>query len=245
MARFRKKKNVMEEAYFPDRYINRITDINSGFFKEEGVEGVIIDIDNTVIDENKNLIDGLVEWNNELRDNGIEVIILSNTVDKPKVFKIASLLDVDYFIFARKPNLGGFKKAQRHLGLPSEKIAVIGDQIFTDVLGANRSGMLSVLVNPLQEHLDFFVTKWRRPIEERILAKYLKYIQEVENNPKKHDHVLKALEQRLINQRKGTDTSHTTKLSKIIEQEKMKEEKKESFKESIKQEVPQEVKKKQ
>lgn len=227
MAYFGRKKNILDEAYFPDRYINRITDIDSEFFKEEDIKGVIIDIDNTVIDVKKNLIDGLIEWNKELKDNEIEVVILSNTVDRPKVAKIANLLNIEYFIFGRKPNIGGFLKAKKHLGLPVENIAVIGDQIFTDVLGANRMGMLSILVNPLQEKNDYFLMRWRRPIEEAVLAKYLKHIQEKEKNLKKYKHVLKALDQRVENQERETDTSHTTKLKKVVKAAKLEEEKRE------------------
>ena len=225
MAIFGGKKNIFEEAYFPDRYVNRITDLDSDFFTKEDIKGVIIDVDNTVIDVKKNLIDGLVEWRDELKAKGIDVVILSNTIDKIKVSKIADLLDVDYFTFGRKPNTGGFMKAKRHLELDVENIAVIGDQIFTDVLGANRAGMLSVLVNPLHEHNDYFITKWKRPLEEKVLTKYLKYIEEKEDNPKKYQHVLRALEQRLENQERENDTSHTTKLSKVVKAAKEKQKK--------------------
>ncbi len=226
--KYKREKDIFERAYFPDRYINRITDVNSEFFKEENIKGVIIDVDNTVIDVKKNLIDGLLEWKNELVDNDIKVVILSNTIDRPKVLKIAEFLDIEYFIFGRKPNLIGFSKAKRRLGLPSKNIAVIGDQIFTDVLGANKAGMLSILVNPLQEHLDYLPTRLLRPIEETILANYLKYIEENENNPKKYNHVLNALEQRIENQKKGKDTSHTTKLSKILKKVKLEQKLKEN-----------------
>ena len=225
MAIFGRKKNIFEEAYFPDRYVNRITDLDSDFFTKEDIKGVIIDVDNTVIDVKKNLIDGLVEWRDELKAKGIDVVILSNTIDKIKVSKIADLLDVDYFTFGRKPNTGGFMKAKRHLELDVENIAVIGDQIFTDVLGANRAGMLSVLVNPLHEHNDYFITKWKRPLEEKVLTKYLKHIEEKEKNPEKYQHVLRALEQRLENQEKENDTSHTTKLSKVVKAAKEKQKK--------------------
>lgn len=223
MPFFGRKKNILEEAHFPDRYINRITDIDSNFFKEENIKGVIIDIDNTVIDVKKNLIDGLVEWINELKENNITVVILTNTFDRPKVVKIANLLDIDYFLFGRKPSITGFLKVKKHLGLSTENIAVIGDQIFTDILGANRVGMLSILVNPLQEKLDYFVTRWKRPMEEAVLAKYLKFIKEKEKNLKKYTHILKVLEQRIENQKKENDTSHTTKLSKIIKKAKEEE----------------------
>ncbi len=58
--------------------------------------------------------------------------------------------------------------------LPSEQIAVVGDQIFTDVIGANRTKMFSILVKPINEKKDIWVTKIKRPIENRIIQKYLK-----------------------------------------------------------------------
>ncbi len=224
MAYFARKKNILEEAYFPDRYINRITDINSNFFKKEGIKGVIIDIDNTVIDVKKNLIDGLIDWKEELTNEGITVVILSNTIDRPKVAKIANLLGVDYFIFGRKPNTGGFLKAAKHIGTSVERTAVIGDQIFTDILGANRVGMLSILVNPLEDKQDYFFTRLRRPVEEKVLAKYLKYIKEKEKNPDKYTHVLKALDQRIENQKNTKRSLHTTKLKKVVKREKLEKE---------------------
>ena len=103
--KYKREKDIFERAYFPDRYINRITDVNSEFFKEENIKGVIIDVDNTVIDVKKNLIDGLLEWKNELTENDIKVVILSNTIDRPKVLKIAEFLDIEYFIFGDRKSV--------------------------------------------------------------------------------------------------------------------------------------------
>ena len=64
-------------------------------------------------------------------------------------------------------------KAKKNMELPSEQIAVVGDQIFTDVIGANRAKMFSILVKPINEK-DIWVTKIKRPIENRIIQKYLK-----------------------------------------------------------------------
>lgn len=119
--------------YFPKKYINRLTDLNSAFFKALNIEAVVIDIDNTVIDIKKNLIDGLLDWTNELKKENINVIILSNNIDVLKVRKIANLIEVKYIFFGRKPANIGFKKAQQIAGVECDKIAVIGDQIFTDI----------------------------------------------------------------------------------------------------------------
>ena len=83
--------------------------------------------------------------------------------------------------------------------------------------------MLSILVNPLQERNDYFITRWKRPIEENVLARYLKHIKEKEDNPKKYTHVLKALDQRIKNQERETDISHTTKLKKVVKAAKKEE----------------------
>lgn len=86
---------------------------------------------------------------------------------------VANLLEIDYFYFATKPLKRGFKKAQKQLQLEPSEIAVVGDQIFTDVIGANRSKMFSILVNPISQK-DMWMTKIKRPIEEKIIQTYVK-----------------------------------------------------------------------
>ena len=80
-------------------------------------------------------------------------------------------LEVPYIYFAKKPFKFGFNRAKKIVQENSENIAVIGDQILTDVLGANRSHMYSILVEPLVEK-DIFVTRFNRLIERQILKKY-------------------------------------------------------------------------
>ena len=74
-----------------------------------------------------------------------------------------------------KPLKRGFKMAQKRLEIPNENIAAIGDQIFTDVIGANRSKMFSILVKPLAEK-DLWMTRVKRPIENLVIKNYLKKI---------------------------------------------------------------------
>jgi len=66
-----------------------------------------------------------------------------------------------------------YKKAIEKLQVPPENIAAVGDQIFTDIIGANRCKIFPILVEPVNEK-DLFITKWKRPIEEKIIKKYLK-----------------------------------------------------------------------
>ena len=91
--------------------------------------------------------------------------------------KVAGKLDIPYVFFAKKPLKIGFKKAQKYLKENSENIAVVGDQIFTDVIGGNRAKMFTILVEPINEK-DFWYTKWKRPIERRIKENFMKRTKE-------------------------------------------------------------------
>ena len=76
-----------------------------------------------------------------------------------------------------KPLKRGFKLAKKELNIPEENIAVVGDQIFTDVIGANRMKMHSILVKPLAEK-DLWMTRFKRPLENFVIKKYLEKIGE-------------------------------------------------------------------
>ncbi len=157
---------------YPKAYFNNIKDITIEFLQTHNIKGLLIDVDNTLIDYNKNILDGVKEWIDKMRDEGIKLCILSNTNNKLKVQNVSRYLDIPYIFFAMKPLKNGFKKGMKKLKLESKNIAVIGDQLLTDVLGANRSNMYSILVKPIHEK-DIFITKLKRPLERKIMNKYL------------------------------------------------------------------------
>lgn len=157
---------------YPKAYFNNIKDITIEFLQTHNIKGLLIDVDNTLIDYNKNILDGVKEWIDKMRDEGIKLCILSNTNNKLKVQNVSRYLDIPYIFFAMKPLKHGFKKGMKKLKLDSKNIAVIGDQLLTDVLGANRSNMYSILVKPIHEK-DIFITKLKRPLERKIMNKYL------------------------------------------------------------------------
>ena len=158
---------------YPKLYIEKVTDLTYEILEKNNIKALILDVDNTLIDFDKNMIDGLVEWKEKLSAKNIKFIILSNSNKKEKVENVAKKLNIPYMYFATKPLKRGFKKAKKQLELESENIGVVGDQIFTDVIGANRSKMFSILVKPIGEK-DLLLTKWKRPIEEKIIQNYLK-----------------------------------------------------------------------
>ena len=157
---------------YPKYYCDRITDIKVDFLKENNIKGLILDVDNTLLDTRLNMVEGLEEWHDEIVKAGIKTMIVSNSNKKEKLDSISGKLNVEYIRLATKPLKRGFIKAQKMLNIPFENIAAIGDQIFTDVIGANRCNIFSILVKPINVE-DIWITKWKRPIEEKIVQKYL------------------------------------------------------------------------
>lgn len=155
---------------YPNAYFNAIEEITIDFLKKNQIKALILDVDNTLIDYNKILSDNILNWAKDIRGQGIKLYILSNTNDKKKVINVADKLDIPYISFAKKPLKSGFLKIQKILKEKPENIAVVGDQIFTDVIGGNRCKMFTILLEPINEK-DYWYTLWKRPIEKRIKNK--------------------------------------------------------------------------
>lgn len=160
---------------YPKLYCKNILEVTPEILKENNIKALILDVDNTLLDFDLKIIDGLEDWGKTMKENGIKCIILSNSNKETKVKMVADLLGIEYIKFAMKPLKRGFKMAQKKLDIPNENIAAIGDQIFTDVIGANRTKMFSILVKPLAEK-DLWMTRFKRPIEELVIKRYLKKI---------------------------------------------------------------------
>ena len=132
-----------------------------------------MDVDNTLIDYYENLIDGVDKWCIDLKNQGIKFCIASNSNKENKIKKVSEKLNIPYVFFAKKPLKVGLIKAAKIMGLEEKEVAVVGDQIFTDILGANRCKMFSILVEPIKEK-DMLITRIKRPIENFIKKSYLK-----------------------------------------------------------------------
>lgn len=155
---------------YPNAYLNKVQDITIEFLMKNNIKALILDVDNTLIDYYKNLSDEVIQWANEMKGQGIKLYILSNTNKKEKVEMVAKKLEIPYKSFAKKPSRKGFKKIQNELNFESKNIGVVGDQIFTDVIGGNRSKMFTILVDPVTPK-DYWYTAWKRPLENFIKQK--------------------------------------------------------------------------
>lgn len=158
---------------YPKQYLNSVKEISIQLLEKNNIKGLILDVDNTLIDFNRKMPEGVENWVQELKKLGIKFCILSNSNNIEKVGRVAEKLKIPFIHFAKKPFKSGFKKAQTVLGLEENQIAVVGDQIMTDVIGANCSKMFSILVKPIDEK-DYMLTKIKRPFERVIINCYLR-----------------------------------------------------------------------
>ena len=156
---------------YPNGYFKKVSEITLEYLKENNIKGLILDVDNTLIDYYKNISDSTINWVNNMKQHGIRMCILSNSNNKEKVKGVADKLGLEYIYFGMKPLKFGFRKAKKMLDLESNEIAAVGDQIFTDILGANLMKMHSILVEPIAER-DIFITLIKRPIENFLKRKY-------------------------------------------------------------------------
>ncbi len=156
---------------YPNEYLDSVKDISLEFLNKNNIKGLILDVDNTLINLERKMPAGVSEWAKNLKSNGIKMCILSNSNKIEKIEAVAKIIDVPYIFFAKKPFKSGFIRAKELLKLDNKNLAVVGDQIFTDVIGANRCNMFSILVKPIEEK-DYLLTKIKRPLEKLVIKKY-------------------------------------------------------------------------
>lgn len=152
---------------YPKAHFKKVEEIDIEFLQKNKIKALILDIDNTLIDYSKNLSESVIQWAKKLKGQGVKLYILSNSNDKQKIENVAKALNIPYAYFAKKPLKCGFLKVQKILKENPERIGVVGDQIFTDIIGGNRCKMFTILVDPINEK-DYWYTAWKRPLENRI-----------------------------------------------------------------------------
>lgn len=157
---------------YPDVYVKSVKDISFDILEEKNIKGLILDVDNTLINYYKKILNGSYEWCEELKNRGIKFCIVSNSNNKEKVAKVAEMFEIPYINFAKKPFKKGFLEASKIMNLEPKNIAAVGDQLFTDILGANSCNMTSILVEPVDKK-EMWLTAIKRPVEKCLLNRYL------------------------------------------------------------------------
>lgn len=161
------ERRVLLPVLKPQYRFNCILDITAEDIKKSGARFVLLDTDNTLaLHGSQKPHPGIPEWIGEMRKNGIEPIILSNN-SRERIEPFAKKLGIPFVYKSAKPLSKGFRLACKKLGAKPEETAVIGDQIFTDVLGGNLFGSKVFLTEPLGPETHPFI-KFKRIIEKFI-----------------------------------------------------------------------------
>ncbi len=151
-----------------DAVFRRITDIDFEYLRENNIDTLLLDVDNTLSTHHGTiLVDGLVEWLEVIQGKGIQLIVVSNS-KRWRIEPFAGRIGLPFVSLACKPLPFGYHKGIKKLGADKKRTAIIGDQIFTDVLGANLYGIKSLLVRPVKLE-NGWTFKVRRYFEKKML----------------------------------------------------------------------------
>lgn len=152
----------------PGQHAPSIYEIDLQALKDRGIRALILDIDNTIVEWGQSIIrPQLTDWVQSLKSQGFKLCILSNG-SPSRVRDIAGRLDIPGVSRAVKPGRRAFRKALTQLEAGAEETAVIGDQLFTDILGGNRCSLFTILITPMSEK-EFIYTRFVRRVERLVL----------------------------------------------------------------------------
>lgn len=157
----------------PCRVYGSLQEISLVELKKEDIQGIIIDLDNTLTEwQNAELSEEVIGWLQKVKFMGFQVCLVSNN-SLQRVREVASRLSIPFVAKAQKPRRKSFRQALEIMNTQPRQTAVIGDQLFTDVLGGNRLGLFTILVPPLNRR-EFIGTRLVRLLESALLIKMQK-----------------------------------------------------------------------
>lgn len=161
------------DNFKPNWMVDSIYNITPEELEQHKFTGIIADLDNTLIAwDNPEGTENTIKWIRELKNNNIPIVILSNNSYR-RIAPVAKALQVKFVHRALKPFSYKFEKALDLLNMDKENVVMVGDQVLTDVLGANLIDLDTILVRPIVT-TDAAVTKLNRKIEKTILDRLMK-----------------------------------------------------------------------
>ena len=162
--------NFLEKYFLPSDYFVNFNIITPEYLKERNIKAVITDLDNTLVGyDEPHANETVTRWFKSMKENDIKITIVSNG-NKVRVSEFCDPHDINYIFSAKKPLGSGYRKAVRMMGTGKSETVMVGDQLMTDILGANMEGLKSILVLPVKSR-DGWSTRANRSIE-RIIMRY-------------------------------------------------------------------------
>lgn len=157
----------------PKSQANSILELDLNQLEKSGIRGIIFDLDNTLVEWKKdNLSPEVIDLISRFKKRGYKLCILSNALEH-RVETVAQMLNIPYVSRAVKPRKSPFRKALEIMGTGPEQTAVVGDQLFTDILGGNRMKLYTIWTPPLSP-TEFLSTRAVRQIERLVIKSFQK-----------------------------------------------------------------------
>lgn len=155
----------------PDIKLDRITEITPELLKKLGIKALLLDVDNTMSTHHgTELVNGLTEWFELMKQNGIKLMVLSNSL-RHRIEPFAKRIGLPFISSGLKPLPSGFLRGAKKLGEKRKNIAIVGDQIFTDTLGGNAAGLKTILLTPIKPESSLRF-RFKRKLEKAVYKIY-------------------------------------------------------------------------
>ena len=160
-------------VFMPTQVFRSVSSITPAYLKEHGIRALILDVDNTLTGHGSQELPAHVEkWLSEMKHAGIALAIASNNFEK-RVAPFARNIGVEHVSFCCKPAPWGLARARKKLRVSKNEVALVGDQIFTDAVGANLYGIPVLLCKPMYRDIKPTI-RLKRVLERPLLAHYFK-----------------------------------------------------------------------
>lgn len=164
-------EDVVLRKFYPNEYRESVYQIDFEKYYKKGYRGIMFDIDNTLVPHNAPADDRAVLLLKKLRKIGFRVCLLSNNKEK-RVADFSRAVGSEFYIhMANKPSRSGYRRAMAKMGTDQINTLFVGDQLFTDIYGANRAGVRSILVKPMNPKEEIQIVL-KRQLENVVLHFY-------------------------------------------------------------------------
>lgn len=164
----------MLERLYPNVYLDSTYDIDFEQYYQDGYRAIIFDIDNTLVPHGAPADQRAIALFMRLHALGYQTMMLSNNKE-PRVKMFCDAVDAEYIYKAGKPNPANYREAMKRMHTDEKNTLFVGDQIFTDVWGANKAGIYSILVKPIHPKEEIQIVL-KRYLEKVVLFCYKRHM---------------------------------------------------------------------
>ena len=171
----------MLKTFYPSAYVNSVHDVDFEAFSKKGYRAVLFDIDNTLVCHGAPATPEIIAFFEALRGMGYQAMVMSNNKE-PRVKSFAEAVGgIGYVYKANKPAKKSYLQCMEKMGTDTTNTLFVGDQLFTDVWGAKRCGIYSILVKPIDKKEEIQIV-FKRYLERIVLHFYKKECEKIERN---------------------------------------------------------------